>query len=187
VALTNYLNDYGALPAAPGEAGQPALFTSNTRNVWLLFKNGYLDQDRLLCPGVRQVRVRVPLGAQELQLLQDFASRQDIHYSFRLMTPPARGVLLKAAPLATDNNPLFMDFDPRRQTLNLTGNAALQQVNSPNHGGAGQNILLGDGSVRFMPQRWLGPGRDDVFTITGVQTYTGREYPRSSDDAFIAP
>src|SRR5436309_9956542 len=35
--------------------------------------------------------------------------------------------------------------------------------NSPNHGGAGQNVLFLDGHVRFVPGRTIGDPDDDIF------------------------
>jgi prepilin-type processing-associated H-X9-DG protein len=43
------------------------------------------------------------------------------------------------------------------------GEVQILDGNSPNHGGAGQNVLFADGSVRWHPTRRLGPVDADIF------------------------
>jgi len=48
-----------------------------------------------------------------------------------------------------------------------------------------QNILFSDGSVQFIRTRLV--DGDDIFTVSGVDSYTGREIPADARDIFLAP
>jgi prepilin-type processing-associated H-X9-DG protein len=64
-------------------------------------------------------------------------------------------------------------------------NEQLKQMMSQNHQGRGQNILYCDGSVKYIRERVL--NGDDIFTVNGVDAYTGREVPADQNDTFLAP
>ena len=174
-----------------GEQGQDN--TSNTRNFFLLVKNGYLPARVFVCPGVASKsgrKVRIKIDPEQLKQLQDFASRTDVNYSFRLMFD-RRNLQLEQSgqvPIMSDQNPLFLRPGGAQQgELNLADNIDLLRANSPNHGGQGQNILHPDGHVSFVPDRQMGLGDDDIFTIQSATRYQGNELPASEDDIFIAP
>lgn len=194
-----YANDnQGYLPYVKHQPGavwwnvgnQNADNTSNTRNPFLLVKGGYLPARVFVCPGTEHKGHRVVyIDPQRLKLMQDFASRDQVNYSFRLMFDKRNLQLDKATgiPMMTDQNPLFAGFNGTRGELDLGLEANLQQVNSPNHGGRGQSILYPDGRVRFVSERHVGPGDDDIFTIKSATRYRGNELPESEEDIFIAP
>jgi len=46
--------------------------------------------------------------------------------------------------------------------------------NSPNHAGRGQNVLYGDGTVRFVKTREVGPNLDDIYTNDDGKVGAGR-------------
>jgi len=166
--------------------------TSNTRNFFLLVKHDYLPITSFLCPaGEGTKHIKIKISPEVLQHMQDFAKRTDVNYSFRLMFDNRSLRLSSAndAPLMADQNPLFAEFDSEKQDqLDLSGNSSLLQLNSPNHTGQGQNVLHSDGHVRFVPNRFLGPRLDDIFTIKTVKIrYRGNELPQSKEDIFIAP
>lgn len=166
--------------------------TSNTRNVYLLVKNGYVPAGAFRCPGRqgKSRRLRVRIDPTVLETMQDFASRNDVDYSFRLMFSKP-GLRLNSSPrevVMSDQNPLFADFDSsRHKEVDLVSNILLQQANSPNHRGAGQNLLCPDVSVRFVRKRYTDNStKDDFFTIRSADRYRGNEVP-TDDDIFIGP
>jgi prepilin-type processing-associated H-X9-DG protein len=61
----------------------------------------------------------------------------------------------------------------------------LKKMCSPNHGARGQNVLYCDGSVEYVKQRIV--NGDDIFTIRGVEAYTGTEMPLDENDIFLVP
>lgn len=85
--------------------------------------------------------------------------------SFRVPLHPShfRSTTLVLSPLAADANPLFAP-------LPASGIAELASA-SPNHGGAGQNILFSDGSVVWSVHPFVRVGpqqrRDNIWTIPG--------------------
>jgi len=126
VAMAHYAQDSnGAMPYVQIHAGsvwwkvgqQGEQNHSNTRNLYLLVKGGYLPAEAFLCPGdpnVKSIRIQVP--REMLKNLQDFADRTQVNYSLRLMIQPR---ILNAenssTPLLSDQNPIFTDLNPEHQ------------------------------------------------------------------------
>ena len=94
---------------------------------------------------------------------------------------------LLATAEGRSHDPPLTETGQRQAELDLSNNSALLQANSPNHNNQGQNVLFNAGQVDFLPDRLLGPTRDDIFTIQSALRYHGNEAPQSSDDTFIAP
>ena len=92
----------------------------------------------------------------------------------------------------SDMNPVFIRF---RQQPDLYRNRSdfekvlldddLKKMLSPNHNQKGQNVLFCDGSVEFLDTRHY--NGDDIFTVRGVDEYTGREVPADENDTFLVP
>ncbi|MCK4629306.1 MAG: hypothetical protein KAT56_09900 [Sedimentisphaerales bacterium] len=163
---------------------------SNTRNDFLLVKQGYLPLKVFICPGSpRKPRVRITLTPEMLQKRCDFPCRKHISYSSRLRLEKVRlyGDSPSRMLIMADSNPLFARFDCKKDNeVDLSANPSLLQVNSPNHSGKGQNVLYGDGRIQFHTSRYLGPSMDDMYTIKDIPCYSGRERP-GGDDVFTAP
>jgi len=201
--LSAYAQDYaGSFPFVSRPAGakwwnvggDPQDSGSNTRNLYLLVKGGYVPLERFVCPScqdprARRVRMQVHVPAEVLAAMHDFADRGHVTYSLRLVNGRRLGLDgMAGQALMADVNPLFADFEPKNcAQLDLRQNESLWQTNSPNHGGRGQNVLMGDGAVIFATERWIGPGQDDIFTIQNQAVYEGVEMPSDDSDAFIAP
>jgi hypothetical protein len=165
---------------------------SNTRFAWQLAKQGYVKPEAFICAGHRN---GVPVTAEQLlSQLQDFSSRNNISYSFIIISD-------KTGPLQGGSRKIVMgDMNPVFRSIPTCGNnpaqkAAefekvlldnhLRQMCSSNHNCRGQNVLYSDGSVVFAPQRLV--NGDDIFTVRGVDTYTGTETPADDNDVFLVP
>ncbi|MBN2209988.1 MAG: hypothetical protein JW709_01215 [Sedimentisphaerales bacterium] len=201
-AFASYAQDNnGYLPYVERQPGSPWWYVgkqgdenvSNTRNVWLLVRGGYLPLNAFMCPGAPTYKISVyrNIDDNQRQHLKDFYGRELISYSFRLADAARRQLRLDQKsrdPLMADKNPIFFDFNPDQQKiLDLSTNPELLQINSHNHAGHGQNVLYQDGSASFSPQRYLGVRLDDIFTIRDARQYRGTELPQADDDIFIAP
>ncbi|HSV27526.1 MAG TPA: hypothetical protein VLH60_06495, partial [Sedimentisphaerales bacterium] len=161
---------------------------SNTRQLWLLVKGGYVQPGMFVCPAS-------PLGnkqeAQQAGFLggHDFPSRRHITYSLRIVSipnpeDPASGRYI----LLADVNPIFEKLPENfSQGFLRVLNNRLMRANSINHGGRGQNVLLSDNSVEFLRTRIWGPAGDDIYTVEGKDKYYGHEVPASAADIFLAP
>jgi len=85
-------------------------------------------------------------------------------------------------------NPLFERL-PRdySNSLKIKLTKDLLTLNSINHSRCGQNVLFGDGSVRFIRKRHTDLSDDDIFTLQDTDVYQGVEVPAYESDAFLAP
>jgi hypothetical protein len=203
--ITQYGNEHNDfLPAVATKAGSPwwkigstgPENQSNTRHLWLLVKQGYLQPKDFVCPG-RSKEKSLDLNLSQAQIAQlfDFSDRQYITYSFKLICDPNKAVRSRTkTPLMADINPLFescfkiknpdslskSEFEP------VTLSKKLLTANSSSHRSKGQNILFSDGTVEFTSQRVFGQD-DDIFTVKGQDTYRGTEKPSCDTDVFLVP
>ena len=195
--LTNYSNDHnGQLPEVASSAGQPWWKVgyqgqenhSNTRNIWLLTKGGYVNATDFICPAKSQGRV-TQFDPAKAKNYNDFPARRYITYSFRIKSVSPRSKdFCKQKVLVTDLSPVFEKMPNNySQAFVVKLNNTLANVNSSNHNGSGQNALFGDGSVDFMKARLVGLQRDDIFTLQDRNIYQGTETPASEADLFVAP
>jgi hypothetical protein len=195
--LNNYtLDNEGALPAVASAAGEPWWKVgyqgkenhSNTRHVWLLAKNGYVDVSDFVCPGKREGKV-IQFDQSQAAIYNDFPARRYVTYSFRVRPcQNGRDRLDGQKVLMSDLNPLFEKLPASySQQLKVELNKVLAHVNSANHNRNGQNILLCNGSVRFTKTRDVGQLDDDIFTVKDTTVYKGCEVPTCESDAFLAP
>ncbi len=196
----NYVSDHdGLLPAVlitpgtpwwkVGHQGQENL--SNTRRLWLLVKNHYVEPDRFLCSG-RYEPYKVSYDGFKVQNWNDFPSPRYIHYSVRIACPTSddRDLSLKGVLLA-DRNPLFEKLpSDLSESCRLPLEEGLMRANSTNHRGRGQNVLLNDGSAEFKKERHTSVSEDDIYILQEMSCGTevsGCELPSSIADIFLAP
>ena len=165
---------------------------SNTRLPFILIKGGYVDGRAFVCEGDQSGKIfnnQPEIVAQ----LHDFPSHKNVSYSFTLFRASNIDPLLSSRNvIAGDLNPVFQRircektiFQEMDEFVKLKLNEQLRQSMSANHRGQGQNLLYGDGSVEYTTSRILND--DDIFTVKGVESYTGREAPTLKNDIFLAP
>jgi len=194
--LSDYIDDNdGKMPVVATEAGAPWWWVahqgrenhSNTRCMWVLVKSDYVDPADFVCPGRRQ-KVVIRFELSEVKNYNDFPSRQHMAYSNRICCKIPTVDTLAAKVIIADLSPLFeaLPSDSSRP-LNIRVDEGLLSVNSINHNYRGQNILIGDGSSRFMRTRSFGITRDDIYTLQNITNYNGTERPANEADNFLAP
>lgn len=197
-AVGLYSTDYdGFLPAvarAEGArwhaiGGQGPQAGSNTKNPYLLLGLRYSDRPADFLCGGRTMHGAPPLTLAEVARRSDFPSRDHITYSYRLM-PSARVRMeaLAGRPLMADMNPHFegsVAESAAAQPFPL--DEMVRRLNSPNHGGQGQNVLAGDGHVRYSRTRFVGDSDDDIYTMTNGDMGDGCKLPSCLDDVMLAP
>lgn len=194
--LSSYSADYGnKLPSVAAASGQPWWKVgsseqdscSNTRNTWVLVKEGYVQPANFVCPGVRSGKA-LKFDALQAKQYNDFPARKYMTYSSKILTKKDNIVSLGRNPFLSDSNPLFENLPQNNhQVLKLTLNKRLSTINSINHNRKGQNVLFTDGSVEFSKDRNVGPNKDDIFTLQNTNVYKGYEVPVSEADSFLAP
>ena len=198
--LRNYTSDHdGLVPAVAMTPGSPWWKVgypgpenySNTRQVWLLVRYGYVEPSRFLCPGRREP-YRISYDGFKIQNLNDFPSGIYIHFSIGIVCPTSndrdlthRGVLM------ADRNPLSEALpSDLSQSCRLQMNEQLMTANSRNHQSRGQNALLHDGSVEFTKKRSTRISEDDIYILQDMSCDTeicGCEVPSCSADFFLMP
>ena len=195
--LDSYSKDNnGQIPEVASAAGQPWWKVgyqgqenhSNTRNVWLLTKGGYVNATNFICPAKSQGKV-TQFDPAKAKQYNDFPARRYITYSYRIKTASQHsGDFTCQQVLISDLNPLFEKLPSNySQTFVIKLNNVLANANSSNHNNCGQNILFGDGSVSFHTTRLVGLQQDDLFTVHNKDIYNGTETPASDTDLFVAP
>lgn len=169
---------------------------SNTRYPFMLIKLGYVEGDVFICKGNKQAHPFTHPSSGPIQF-NDFPSRNNISYSFVLFCNTQETPFEKRRKIvASDLNPVFVRVfdkipcDPgfyakMNEFEKILLNEELKQLMSINHRGRGQNVLYCDGSVEYVKERII--NGDDIFTVDGVNTYTGLEIPAGENDIFLAP
>jgi hypothetical protein len=202
--FASFLQDHnpndGGLSAVKVKAGSPwwkigdqgRQTRSNTRYPFMLIKGDYVDGRAFVCKGNKNAELFKHQTADMAQLY-DFPSHKNISYSFSLFCDKSDNPLLCGRKIvASDLNPVFQKIrcekNPFREMdefAKLQLSEHLKESMSANHRGRGQNLLYGDGSVKYARSRII--NGDDIFTVSGVDVYTGRETPVGKDDVFLAP
>jgi prepilin-type N-terminal cleavage/methylation domain-containing protein len=201
-------------PFAPDSAVLP---DDVTASLWLLVRSGILaDTSVFICPSTYDVRDRlVDRAGRSVTAQQRGNFRSGANLSYSYASPfsnapnyrPNSDFLLADFALMADKNP------GRRDGSDVTGprwnapDVELSKGNSTNHGRAGQNVLFGDGSVKFETTPYCGVGRpagaggDNIYTTRArvpatqasdlpfdVNGYVGNHVgPAASDDSYLVP
>ena len=190
----------GSLPAVATVAGAPwwkvgsqeKENNSNTRHLWLLVKGNYVSAKDFVCPG-RKKCAPVNIDPSQLVQLNDFPSRNNITFSYLIPGKTTERNTASTNVLMADLNPIFENFCAAESTASykrknfskIAVGEKLLNMMSTSHRNDGQNILLGDGSVMFQESRLV--SGDDIYTINGIDTYSGTEVPGDGGDIFLAP
>jgi hypothetical protein len=198
--LSNYVSDNnGQLPAVTREAGDPWWWVgyqgrenhSNTRPVWLLVKNNYVDPKDFVCPAAKQVE-KLQYSTLQVKNYNDFPSKAYVRFSFRIGCPKAEGSALRGRKvLMADMNPLAEKLPSDYSSpLKIRLTEEMLNFNSANHNRRGQNVMFFDGSIQFTKTRNIGDSQDDIFSLQEMQCggdVNGCEVPSCETDSFLAP
>ena len=180
----------GSLPFTGWERGSswqpsndPRVMTiPNRRHVYPLLRMAFVTDPRVfICPSQHCV----PMPADEVRQHNDFLESRNLSYAYQNMAgvrPCAKDD--PRLPILADENPLFADgvplFDARR-----LGRMNPATANSLAHGGAGQNILTLRGEVKWATTPLVGIDGDSIWTLDGVNEYSGQEGPMCATDSHL--
>jgi hypothetical protein len=162
--------------------------------LWKLVQGKYVLPSAFVCPG-RSAGRAVSLDNQRIGHLKDFPERKYITYSSILTGNDSAPVITQTRIIfISDANPIFEDVNPDNNSHDSKEFKAvelcdkLRRQNSINHSRHGQNIMFTDGNVQFIKTRMAQLGDDDdIFTVKGRDTYSGRERPAGNNDVFLVP
>lgn len=194
--ISNYKADYDdKMPAVARAAGEPWWKVgyqgkenhSNTRQMYLLIKGGYVLPVNFVCPASKTGNA-LALSVSQAKQYNDFPSRKNVTYSFRISSPANKHQWTGKKIMMSDLNPLFENL-PQNYSggFKLQMNKNLSSFNSINHHRRGQNVLFCNGSVQYLKKRRVGIEKDDIFTLRNKLFYNGAEVPDCTSDAFLAP
>ncbi|MHC4518649.1 MAG: hypothetical protein ACYTAS_08680 [Planctomycetota bacterium] len=199
--VASYVSDHnGRMPRVPMAPGSPwwkvgyqgAENYSNTRQAWILVKQGYVDPSRFICPGRPESRA-LRFDTLQIANYNDFPSPAYIHFSVRVCCPQSKEQGLAG------RRAIFADRNPLSEQLPTDYSAPfavrlcqeLMTSNSRNHNRRGQNVLFCDGSIEFTRRRFASVSRDDdIYTLSDMTDgceVRGIEVPSCETDAFLAP
>lgn len=161
----------------PGRVTQP-----NRSHMYLLLSAGYAQPEWFICPSSGGV----PMPAEQVRQRSDFLDASNVSLAFQNMAG-ARPTVDDAPdiPIFSDDNPLFDNGRPlfnAIERLQLTDPA---HANSRAHAGRGQNILTLDGRTIWTTTPACGVNGDNIWTLSGVQQYTGGEGPTVKTDSHL--
>ncbi len=191
-AFSNYAVDHGnALPRLSTAAGIPwwnvgkkpasadAPVESNSAHLYLLARQGYVDHNIMNCPN----NVHAPRTHAADQI--DWNSAPEVSYSYQnqYTNQPVNPAETPELAVLADKNPLFVPGG--RQSLRYDQDQAPTAA-SRSHNSRGQNVLRNDGSVQWQDQPVVND-IDNIWTIRGVERYSGRERPEHNNDSFLVP
>lgn len=171
----------GAVPRSPfGADGLPGLVAANDipAAMFLLIRTQDVTPEVFVCPSSNAEKdlFGTSAGANALNKSSFTAWRKNLSYGLANPYPDAAAVNLGYVwnstlgaefAVAADINPgVGGGYDVAAAT-ETSGAAAMQRANSPNHQGAGQNVLFGDGHVEFVQNPFAGTKRDNIYTVSG--------------------
>jgi len=193
--LHNYMSDHdNQPPVVATSAGDPWWKVghqgnenySNTRRVYILVKDGYVKPACCVCPACKYGE-KLEMDLSQLRKFKDFPGRRYVTYSFQINCHKTKsGEMLCRNVIMADWNPLFEELpEDFSKPISVRLDHKLLNMNSVNHNRRGQNVLFGDGRVKFLKTRFI--GIDDIFTLQDTDVYHGDELPSCETDFFLAP
>lgn len=197
----------------PFAENSPVKPSDVTASLWLLVRCGYINDTRVfICPSTSDFRdVMTDASGRRVEPRQrgNFRGPRNLSYSYASPFSSAAGFRMN------DTKPggfaLMADKNPGRPAAMVAPDSSprdLAKANSPNHRGAGQNVLYADGSVGFIRTPYCGSGGtthspgDNIYTARAARPATqpahevhfavvgvvGRVYsPVSNDDSYLVP
>jgi len=154
---------------------------SNSAQLYLLVRRGYIQPQALACPENPNAPRRVSSE------FFDWPSADAVSYSYQNQYGPQPMILEQNPGIAilADKNPLFVIAAPRPgQTIRFVFRRDLPSNSPSSLHGTGQNILRADGAVGWSAQPIL-PNGDNIWLVTGVETYVGQETPQPGDSHLV--
>ena len=188
--VTSYSKPDAKNPFAKGADGVDA--NDVTAPMFLLLRTQDLTPDVFTCPSSKAEPLT--FGVQDHS---NFDSAKHLAYSMHAPYPSAKAIgegfgwatPLKAEfAVAADMNP---GSDELTKLTAVSNAKDMKAGNSLNHGGAGQNVLYGDGHVEWQQMPFCGVDHDNIYTYgpsgktKGGDGITGRQ--AGGEDSILLP
>lgn len=162
--------------------------TSNSANFYTLARERYVNLADTACPGNPQA-----ITAPRSPDARDWASLEEISYSYRVMARPERSIWGSPSQLVVvaDRSPVVLRA--------VRGQVIFPMESSPNHHGQGQHGLTADGAAQWMDTPvlesgdniWLPKPIEVIIDMAarrhGIEPIEGTEAPAGRQDSFVGP
>lgn len=153
----------------------------NRQHMFPLVREQRVASNWLVCPSQRDV----PLPQEQIRLLNGFPEPRNVSYAYQNMAGRRPSLNDHAdLPVLADDNPLFENGMPILEAVARRFRDPAS-YNSRAHGGSGQNLLTVSGHTRWSTTPNTGVNGDNIWTLSNVNHYTGREGPRVSTDSHL--
>jgi len=168
--------------------------------IFLLIRTQDITPEVFICPSSNDEKDTYGTAAGiSAQNKISFTKQSNLSYSYANPYPSANavnnGYKLNATTgaefaIAADKNPDgATGYDVTRPN-ETSSSKDMQQANSPNHQGQGQNVLYGDGHAEFVQNPFVGTKRDNIYTASsstdGSRT-SGGGHPTKGGTTSCAP
>ncbi len=195
-AFPNVYSDLGGSHLVGAKVTDPSYDQKgNSCNMYLMVRGDYVDSAAFLCPSTGYERH----PKQNPKTDDDFRGYENLGYSMHVQKSLAQALQIRASafmPIMADRTPLSGrdDWEPVNPNDDSFGfkatpdysNAAETAIsNSYNHEREGQNVAFRDASVTWSITPNAGLNGDNIWTLDGVEEYTGREGPRTANDSHL--
>ncbi len=158
---------------------QPA--ASNSRALFKLISDGYLEPPTFQCPAVGGGSFAVRAG------MTDFPAGEYVGYSYQhSIGSEGMSIEDKRLERVRENMAILADSSPVFSGGHFSTEQLARQAGD-NHDQTGQNVLYLDMHAEFKVQPAVGVGGDNIFLANGVTEYKGNEKPAGPTDSFLLP
>lgn len=196
-------------------------FQGGTQNdvlqaMWLLIRTQDITTEVFVCPSSNdekdsfQGSSATAFAGATASNKSSFSARKNYSYSFANVYPDANAVsqgykmnattgaeIAICADISPAGAPAGGNYDLVAPAENSAA-SIIKKANSPNHTGAGENVLYGDGHVEFQQNAFCGQKRDCIYTVSGsnngstttnhtAPTNNGPNAPKWEGDTILLP
>lgn len=193
--------DYYAQPGVrEAQYQEGASHCSNTRNLYLLLRDGTCGGGLFLCPS----RIGATESADNDSGNYDFKDANSISYAYQHQGYnsasgagfPTKSSSSSGLAIAGDANPLLVFTDATGGgddgvfSRGARSSESDLEANSTSHGGDGQNVLFLNCSVRWKVKPTVGIDGDNIWTIdnggsSAPSAGAVNDYPATEEDSFL--
>lgn len=196
-------------------------FQGGTQNdilqaMWLLIRTQDITTEVFVCPSSNdekdlfQGTSPTAFAGATATNKSSFSARKNYSYSFANVYPDTNAVsagykmnattgaeVAIAADISPAGSPAGGNYDLVAPAENSAA-SIIKKANSPNHQGAGENVLYGDGHVDWQQNAFCGQKRDCIYTVSGsvdgsvttnhqAPTPGGTNIPKWAGDSVLLP
>jgi len=200
-AIATYDTSNGASDVDPFSG--TASVNDVARAIFLIIRTQDITTEVFGCPSANAEKDTfggsgAPAAGASAQKKLSFSKPENLNYSFANPYPGKSATeggykwnsgLSSEFCMAGDMNPgvTTPNYDVKAPANESSAASIMKKANSPNHNGAGQNLMYGDGHVNFEANPFMGAKRDCVYTMSPNDTTTTSQKDPTKSSADNVP